>query len=263
MAGLILDYTRAYRTEVTLRITEEKLRVARDVHERLLPSKPPQIAGYDMAGYSIAADSLGGDYFDYVAMKDGCLGVVVADVSGHDIGAAMVMAHTRAYLRALAQTKDELSSMMSELNALLDQDVQGRWFVTMFFVRLEPETGAFEYSGNGHESYLFDDEGVVTTLENTSPPLGILERETIFTCSEMQLKIGDILLLLTDGFAEAKSPDGEYFGLERVFAEVRKHRKESAKQIADTLYQAVTAFRKGAPVEDDVTVVVLKRNGTG
>jgi hypothetical protein len=262
LGGLILDYTRAYRTEVTLRSTQEMLEVARRVQQGLLPQEAPQTPGYELDGDSSPAEAVGGDYFDFIPMHDGRLGIVVADVSGHEVGASILMAQTRAYLRALAASREDLSTMMSRTNEFLSRDVQNRWFVTLFFVQLNVEAGTFEYAAAGHEGYLLKQSGEVETFESTSPPLGVLDGGTLECGPQCRIEPGDILLLMTDGIAETVSPAGEQFGLQRVFETVKSHRHLSPREIISALNTAATRYRGSATQLDDVTTVVLKRKVT-
>ena len=152
--GLLLDYRRAYDADVALQVTHEKLRVARNVQQGLLPQCSPEIAGYDIAGHYLPADMVGGDYYDYVRMADGRWGIVVADVSGHEIGASLLMAKTRAYLRALAKSDESLETILGRLHEFLLEDTQDKWFVTMFFAALDPHTGALEYAGAAQQAFI-------------------------------------------------------------------------------------------------------------
>jgi hypothetical protein len=260
LVGLILDYTRAYTIEVALRTTEDKLRVARNVQQGLLPKTAPVLDGFDLAGSSFPAEAVGGDYFDFVPMQNGQMGIVVADVSGHEIGASILMAETRAYIRALAQTHTDVGPIMSDLNRFLAEDVQSRWFVSMFLARLDPRAATFVFAACGHEGYLFGSSGNVRTLESTSPPLGVLEDSVIACGPQTTLEPGAILLLVTDGIVETNAPDGQQFGLERVFAVVNRNRERTAREIVDALDKAAANFRWDGPQVDDLTIVVLKRN---
>lgn len=261
MAGLILDYTRAYQNEVTLRLTEEKLRVARDVQLGLLPKVGPTVSGFDLAGLSFPAEAVGGDYYDYLPMSDGCMGIVVADVSGHEIGGSILMAQTRAYLRALAQTRADVSSMLTRLNRFLIEDVQNKWFVTLFFARLNAKDKTFSYAAAGHAAYLCLADGKVETLAATSTPLGLVESDKIHFAPDRALNEGDILLMLTDGIPEARSAAGEYFGMDRVTEVVARRRDRPASEIVNAIIAAVQNFSGRTAQLDDITVVAVKRNG--
>ncbi|MEX1097447.1 MAG: SpoIIE family protein phosphatase [Planctomycetales bacterium] len=258
LAGLILDYTRAYRTEVQLRTTQEKLKVARDVQQGLLPQSAPNIPGLDVAGKSHSAEAVGGDYFDYLPMGGGALGVVVADVSGHELGASILLAQTRAYLRALADADGDVSRVVSRLNEFLCVDVQSRWFVTLFLARVDAEARLIRFASAGHEAYLFEASGTLRKLECTSPPLGVTADQSVPCGPELSFPPGDILLVLTDGVTEATSASGEQFGIDRVAAYVRAHRGHSARDIAEGLFAAVDDYCGHAPHKDDRTAVIVK-----
>ena len=262
LAGLLLDYVRAYQTELELRATQEKLQVAHRVQQGLLPDHAPSMPGFDLAGASYPAEAVGGDYFDFIPMRDHRLGIVVADVSGHEVGASILMAQTRAYLRALALTDQDLSSILSNVNRFLVKDVQNRWFVTLFLLRLEPRTGEFNYGAAGHECYLLNAAGDVKTLESTSPPLGVLDDDALACSPPQTIDCGDLLLLITDGILETPAANGDRYGLQRVIDTIEAHRGGSADQIVGELYRSVTEFRGRRPQEDDITIVVVKRNPT-
>jgi len=228
----------------------------------LLPKSAPEVPGYDLAGRSYPAEVVGGDYFDFIPMDHGRLGIVVADVSGHEIGASILMAQTRAYLRALTLSLQNIGPLISQVNRFLSKDVQDRWFVTLFYIGLNPSQHNFEYVAAGHECYLFNAAGEAAALESTSPPLGVLEDGELACGPEVAIEPGGILLLMTDGIIETPAPSGEHFGLERIFAIVKTNRHRTAREIVDTLHTASEAYRATRRREDDVTVVVLKRLAT-
>ncbi len=259
--GLIFDYTRVYRIELAQQATETKLQVARDVLQGLLPQITPQIPGFDVAAISTPADIVGGDYFDYVPMSDGCLGIVVADVSGHEIGASVLLSQTRAYLRALAYRHSDIGEIMTLLNRFLVADVRQRWFVELFLVRIDPTGSSFSYVGAGHEGYLLNASGEVTKLYSTTTSLGIVDQETTPSSPETQLGPNDILLVFTDGLVEAAAPDGEQFGPSRATQIATAVRGKPAKEIVSGLMDAVQEFRRSSTQTDDITVAVIKRKG--
>jgi serine phosphatase RsbU (regulator of sigma subunit) len=257
--GLLLDYRRTYYAEVALQVTQEKLRVARNVQQGLLPQAPPQLPGYDIAGFYESADVVGGDYYDYIPMADGRMGIVVADVSGHEIGASLLMAKTRAYLRALAKSDDDLQTLLGRLHEFLVVDTHDKWFVTMFFAALNPQTGAIEYAGAAQQAHLVHQDGSVTVLRSTSTPLGVFADHPPLCSSPITLAAGELLVVLTDGYVEAKSPAGEQFGNERMLAIIREHRTSPASEIIQALDGAVARFCGSSPPTDDLTAVVVRR----
>jgi hypothetical protein len=257
LMGLLLDYRRAYYADVALQVTHEKLRVARSVQQGLLPQSPPHLEGYDIAGCYDSADVVGGDYYDYIPMADGRMGIVVADVSGHEIGASLLMAKTRAYLRALAQSDDDLETLLGRLHDFLVVDTHDKWFVTMFFAALNPETSAMEYAGAAQQAHLIRQDGTVIVLRSTSTPLGVFADHPP-RCSPMP---GDLFVALTDGYIEARSPSGEQFGNDRMLSIIRENQGRPAKEILESLERTVRGFCGTAAPTDDLTAVIVRRIG--
>lgn len=160
--------------------------------------------GFDLAGKSFPAEEVGGDYFDYIPMPDGCLGLVTADVSGHDIGASIFMTQTRAYLRALTGFHSAPTDIMKHLNRLLIEDGKDRRFVAMFFAKLNPVSRSFVYCPGGYMSYLMGKpNGEWQKLESDAIPLGITETDQDAPSVEIVLKPDDVFLSFTDGVIEA------------------------------------------------------------
>jgi sigma-B regulation protein RsbU (phosphoserine phosphatase) len=258
LAGLLFDYTRAYQAEAVLAATEEKLRIAREIQRGLLPQCSPKIPGFDVAGFSSSAGAVGGDYYDFILMPDGGWGLVIADVSGHDLGASILMSQTRAYLRAEATSRCDVSEIVSRLNRFLSYDVRDRRFVSLFFARLDPGKHSLTYAGAGQNGHLLRTDGTVTTLDVTGPLLGVVD-DVQPASPEVMLAPGELILLFTDGIAEANSPHGEQFGNQRIFDTVRTHSDKSSTEIVTEIEKAVLAFRWQAPLEDDVTMLIIRR----
>ncbi|HEV8071580.1 MAG TPA: PP2C family protein-serine/threonine phosphatase [Planctomycetaceae bacterium] len=259
LMGLLLDYRRAYYADVALQVTHEKLRVARSVQQGLLPKGPPQLGGFDIAGCYEAADVVGGDYYDYIPMADGRMGIVVADVSGHEIGASLLMAKTRAYLRALAKSDDDVQTILGRLHEFLVVDTQDKWFVTMFFAALDPQTSALEFAGAAQQAHIVRHDGSVTVLRSTSTPLGVFADHPPRCSPVVTLMPGDAFVALTDGYIEARSPAGQQFGNDRMLAVIRENRGRPASEILEELKEAVQVFcGTGAPT-DDLTAVIVRR----
>jgi len=261
LMGLLLDYRRAYYADVALQVTHEKLRVARNVQQGLLPQAPPRLPGYDIAGCYDSADIVGGDYYDYIPMADGRLGIVVADVSGHEIGASLLMAKTRAYLRALAKSDDDLQTLLGRLHEFLVVDTQDKWFVTMFFAALNPQTATLEFAGAAQQAHVVRQDGSVTVLRSTSTPLGVFADHPPRCSPPITLLPGEIFVALTDGYIEARSPTGEQFGTQRMLAVVRENRGRPACEIIDALKHSVRVFCASRAPADDLTAVIVRRTG--
>jgi CheY-like chemotaxis protein len=145
------------RAEDELRGNQEQFRVAREIQQRLFPKALPQFGPFNIAGASYPAEATGGDYFDYLTMADGCLGVVVADVTGHGVGPALLMAETRAYLRILARNRYDVGEILARANRMLAEDVGFERFVTLILARLDPGSQSLIYVSAGHPAgYVFD-----------------------------------------------------------------------------------------------------------
>jgi sigma-B regulation protein RsbU (phosphoserine phosphatase) len=244
--------------EEALRMTTAKFRVARDIQRRLFPARAPSVPGYELAGLTSPADETGGDFYDYIPLRDGRLGLVVADVSNHGLGSALLMAETRAYLRALVLSQNDAGEILGHVNRILATDTAGRHFVTLFFAQLDPVKREIHYAGAGHAAYLCCENGPPQLLESTSLPLGIDEQLTVRCEGPVKLHPGQVFFVCTDGVQEAQSPSREMFSTQRALAFVQENLHRPAAEIASRLYDAVRQHMAGAPLADDVTVLVLK-----
>jgi sigma-B regulation protein RsbU (phosphoserine phosphatase) len=258
--GIICDLTeRSARIEAEqqLLIHKQEFRVAREIQQRFYPVVPPSLTNFDIYGFSSSAEAAGGDYYDYLPMQDGCLGIVIGDVSGHGIGSALIMSQTRAYLHALIQMNTSLTNTLRHLNNYLTGDFSKEQFVTLCLARLDSSNMTLHYASAGHQSYLLRSSGDLEVLTATEIPLGILP-ERYPKSRSVQLAPGDILVFITDGIEETFSPDEEEFGQERAIEYIFQHREESAEQIARGIYDTARDFAEGAPQKDDMTTVIVK-----
>ena len=251
--GVALDITEHRRVE-------NGFQAAREIQQRLLPQAAPQLPGFDIAGICRPTEATGGDLYDYVPMSDGSLGIVVADVSSHGFGPALIMAETRRVLRTLTAIHSDLPTIMSATNQAIFEDTKPGLFVTAFFAQVDPAARTLSYIGAGHEGYLLDLTGTLKKLESSSLPLGLTDEFEQEVRSSVQLQPGDILVLLTDGFAEAMALDGRLFGIDRALDVIRAHRDQSAAEILNILYQTVCDFCQPKQPLDDITGVILKVN---
>ena len=258
--AFIRDITERKKAERELRENKEQFRVAREIQQRLFPKAAPNLPGFEIGGASYPAEATGGDYFDYLPMLNGRLGVVLGDVTGHGVGPALLMAETRAYLRVLAGRREDVGEILSRANGVLAEDVGTERFVTLFLARLDPQTRSLAYASAGHPpGHVLQASGALKkTLPRTGIPLG-MRPDTQYASSEtLYLEAGDVVVLLTDGIEECLSPAGELFGSERALDVIRQHRSSSAQQIVEELYQAVRKFSGNVAQNDDVTAVVIK-----
>jgi phosphoserine phosphatase RsbU/P len=251
---------RRRQTEQTLRHRDAQMLAAQQIQERLLPVGPPLLSGFDIAGASCPAEFTSGDYFDYVPMRDGSVAVAIADVCGHGLGPALLMASTQAFLRSSAEVCDDIGEILGRVNRCLSDVAEQHRFVTVFLGRLDPDVRTFAYSSAGHPTgFVLDRSGAVKSrLESTSLPLGIDPDASFPLGGVVSLDAGDTILLLTDGILEAQSPAGDVFGINRVLETVRAAKAADAAEIIDRLFQAVRTFCGPEKPVDDITAVVIR-----
>ena len=264
VSAAIRDVTERKRVERAIRENEAQLLAAQRIQEHLLPDAPPALSGFDIAGALYPAEFAAGDYFDYLAMRDGSLGVVIGDVSGHGFGPALLMASTHALLRSLANHHTQLGEILGIANSILAEQTEADRFVTLLFGCLDVRSRSFVYASAGHATgYVLDFSGrVKARLESTALPLAILPDAEFPTAGPIALEPGDIVLLLTDGIPEARSPQDALFGDQRALEIVRENRDRTAREITERLYRAVHDFSGGKKPIDDVTTVVIKTEPT-
>ncbi len=241
---------------------ERAMQIAKDIQRGLLPASNPAIEGFDVAGFSDPADETGGDMYDFMQLSDGRWMLVIADATGHGIGAALMIAETRAMLRAIAQHGSNASEVLAQTNELLTADLGDGRFVTCFFGLLNPQTSELSYASAGHGPLIFYDSATNQFKQSpaTALPLGIMA-ETDFRAPEtVPLASGDIVLLTTDGIYEATNPSGEQFGIDRMLELLQRDRLQPAQTIVANLRKAVRVFTKGQQPNDDLTAVVVRKN---
>lgn len=240
---------------------ERDLALAQEIQRSLLPDKDPKVDGFDIGGWSQAADETGGDFFDFIDLSEGRLGLVLADASGHGIGPALVAAECRALLRALAPTDFDIGTVMTRTNAILEQDLAPGRFITTFFGILDPKQASLIYVSGGQAPLLLyrSGTGERISLDATSLPLGIISFFDGSPAPPIQLDSGDLFVLLTDGFHEWANHDGDDFGVDRVFDVIESNQRASSQEMIRALHEAVVAFADGTPQTDDLTAIIIKK----
>jgi serine phosphatase RsbU (regulator of sigma subunit) len=238
----------------------QEMRAAQLIQQKLFPALPPACPGFEIWGASYPADETGGDYFDYVTLENFVTDIIVGDVSGHGYGPALIMAATRAYLRALAMTHAPFADVLGSVNRARAADVGGDHFVTLLLARLDPGSRSLVYTSAGHMTgYILDRSGAVRSeLESTSIPLGIDAEGEFPPASPVTVHPGDLVFFYTDGVVEATAPDGSLFGIERALGVVRSTRDESACDIVRALERVSRQFARHEKRHDDFTAVVIK-----
>jgi sigma-B regulation protein RsbU (phosphoserine phosphatase) len=244
---------------------EEDRRIARQIQQGLLPKAMPTFAGFRFAARLSTANYVGGDCFDFIPClangKENLL-VLVADASGHGIAAALMMAETRAYVRALTLPSVDIGTLLAITNSRLASDlVEG--FVTLMLVQIDPESRSLLYTNAGHcFGYVLDRQGQTKAiLQSTGLPLGIVATGEYPIGPVVRLESGDLIFLFTDGIVEATSPDGERFGWQRTLDILQSHQQESPEEILNALFDAVGTF-SDHHLQDDLTAVVIEVEDT-
>jgi phosphoserine phosphatase RsbU/P len=243
---------------------EHSLRLAKEVQQALLPGRDPSVPGLDVAGTSIYCDETGGDYFDYLydpGRNPRAIGVVVGDVSGHGVSAALLMASCRASLRQRAALGGGPGVVVSDVNRQLARDVEESGsFTTLFYLQVDLENRSLAWVRAGHEPalvYAPEADGFFE-LRGEGPALGIHADWRYAENHRSGIPNNQIVAIGTDGIWEARSGQGEMFGRQRLCAAIRGSRHRNAKQIAQACIAALGAFQAGAAREDDVTLIILK-----
>jgi sigma-B regulation protein RsbU (phosphoserine phosphatase) len=238
-----------------------ELEIAKNIQRSLLPKYWPEIPGGQLAGLYLPAQTIGGDYYDFYHDETQLLSMVVADVSGHDIGAALLMIEARSAIRSEMSRWRDPAEILHGTNRALYEDLEsGGLFISAFCARLDPSTWTLEYANAGHCWPIWVDgrSGEVRRLDAEGMIIGIWP-EVNFEKREVQLQPQDIVLMFTDGVSEAKSPAGEPFGEERLGTLVSTYRQEEPWRLTQILRDALRSFTGNAEFVDDITVVVLKR----
>jgi phosphoserine phosphatase RsbU/P len=260
MVGSHLDITERRNAEERLHENEAQMLAAQHIQERLLPQSSPKIPGLDIAGSCLPAEYAAGDYFDFLLLPDGSVVLVIADVMGHGIGPALVMATTSSYMRSLASVDLPLAEVVTRTNAMLFGQTDGNLFVTSLLCRIDPATSTLQYVNAGHSLGLVINStgNIKTTFDAGHLPLGMLPDVEYVNGECIDLAIGDYIVLLTDGLIEARGSDGELFGIQRVIDLVRGHGNRSADKLIQSLHGEVNRFTGDASLKDDLTLVAAK-----
>lgn len=260
MVGSHLDVTERRRSEQRLRDREAQLVAAQQIQRRLLPPRSPVVPGFDISGDAFPAEFAAGDFFDYLCLSRGSVGVVVADVTGHGISSALLTASTCAHLRSFVQDHTDIGEILAHTNSLLCWETEEGRFVTLLFACLELPSRVLHYANAGHPSgYVLRQSGdVKVVLRSTALPLAVLAETDFPVGGPIQLETNDLVVLTTDGILEARSPENVPFGRERMLETVRAHRNRKASEIIENLRRAVRDFTRREELLDDLTAVVIK-----
>ncbi len=254
------DITERKRAEESRIRAQEEARLARNIQLRLLPSEPPQIAGYDIAGKNLPALNVGGDYYDFIRLDDHRIAIALGDVSGKGIASSLVMANIQATIRSLTLFDAEPDRCMGRANTLVYRSTDVRTFVSLFYGILDTRRHVLTYANAGQDLPVhFSANSVPRQLQRRGIALGIKE-DVAYEKEEIPFASGDRLLLYSDGIVEAMNTAQEEFGEERLHAIVAATTSLSAAEAITQAIQAVTVHVAPLPQHDDMTIVLIKRN---
>ena len=243
---------------------EHELHLASDVQQRMLPKHAPRIPGLDIHAIAQSSRQVGGDFYDFLVMPEGRIGIAVADTVGKSIPAAIMTASVRSALKAQAQNVFGIGDVVRRVNAMLCEDTLPSEFVTLFYGVISAETKRMAYCNAGHEPPLLLRRGDVRSLTTGGPLLGVI-RDAEFSQESIQLEPGDALLVYTDGVIDARDYDGRRYGRERLVESLKRHAAEPSYSAEDLALQILWDVRRFAGFRirtDDLTLLVLRVNAT-
>jgi sigma-B regulation protein RsbU (phosphoserine phosphatase) len=256
--AIIIEKVMLHEQLIEKKRLEGQLEVARQVQLELLPAKDPQLEGYDISAYNYPTEEVSGDYYDWVRIFDDQIGLVIADVSGKGVPAALLMAFLRASLRAATHIGYSPHISMAKVNYLLWESIERNQFITAFYGILDVTNKTLTYTNAGHNPpVLVDKDGNYQFIEKGSLPLGMF-RDTRYHEYYLTTEPGETLVLYTDGVTEANNSQGEEFGRIRLVEAVKANRHLSARELIAAVQKIVIEWTDGLGATDDVTFFVIK-----
>jgi len=243
---------------------KQSLEIAGKVQDELLPKESPRFDGLDVYGAAMPYEQIGGDFFDFLDLRqwdDNRLAVVIGDVVGHGIAAAMLMATARAHVRSRAQPMPDLGTLFNDVNLRLGPDLGEEQFMTMALYVFDAERGRIEWCSAGHDAafHFRSATGQVEERKLRNLPIGVMDDWEYTAGSRDDFAVGDTLLIGTDGIWEARNKNGEEFGKDRLRDLLRRLHDQPSKTIVNAVFEAVTKFRGDLPRQDDLTLVAIRR----
>jgi sigma-B regulation protein RsbU (phosphoserine phosphatase) len=263
--GLALENANLLQTVADEVAKRERLNreveIAREVQERLFPQKLPVIAGLDYAGHCRPALGVGGDYYDFLALPRGNLGIAIGDVSGKGIAAALMMASLQASLRSEAtRAPENLAAAVANINRLVYEASASNRYATFFYGQYDPAQGKFDFVNAGHNPpmlFRLADGGTVTRLEPGGTVIGLIE-DAHYLQGSVRIRPGDVLVAFTDGISEAMNLADEEWGEDSLIDAIRGCNAKTAQELLECIFAASTQFAGAAPQHDDMTLVVMR-----
>jgi len=261
-AGVALERARSDRQRQHTQRINEELALARRIHSSFLPKNFPNFAPFDLGGMNFPSSEVGGDYYDFMPITEHDLGVIMSDVAGHGVAAALLMANFRACIRIESRAHYAIPTILQRVNEFLVETNPPDSFVTAFYGVLNREHNVLTYSNAGHNPPLLLRAGQPPLLlSDGGPILGVLPGAT-FEQTQLNFEPGDMLVLYTDGVTEARNESGDEFGVERLAELTQKYQAIPANELARRISHDVLSFYAPDVAMDDLTISVIKYDGT-
>jgi len=256
--AIIIEKVMLHEQLIEKQRLETQLEIARDVQLQLLPPRDPKLEGFDISAYNFPTEEVSGDYYDWVRIYDDQIGIVIADVSGKGVPAALLMAFLRASLRAASHIGYAPHISMSKVNYLLWESIERNQFVTAFYGILDAPNRTLAYSNAGHNPpLLINADGTPRFEERGGVPLGMF-RDSRYYEYFATIEPGQLLVLYTDGVTEAMNRSGEEYSRNRLIEAVRRGRDLKARDLIDFIHEDVIKWTDGRGAHDDITLFVVK-----
>jgi sigma-B regulation protein RsbU (phosphoserine phosphatase) len=261
-AATALENVHVKQQQLAAELVNKELEVATEIQARFFPQQTPNLEGYEVAGCSIPAKDVGGDYYDFIPNPEPCQhGFVVADVTGKGVPASLLMATMRASLRANIQNNpNDIVQALRQVNGDIYRDSPVDKFITSIYCNLDYESHELSYVNSGHNPpYIVRaNDNRIEELDQGGVMLGIME-EIDLPKATLSIDKGDILMLFSDGVTEATNPSGELFSEERFEQWLLDHNQLSAEEMKDALLKTLRDYADGSPQSDDITFIIVKR----
>jgi len=257
-SSIAIEKARLYELEKQKTDIEKELFAAGEVQKKLFPSHIPKIQGYQLAAINIPARETSGDLYDFVQLDDGKIAFCVGDVSGKGLPAALIMANLQSLLHTFPQFNSSPSYCVKQANRIIQKATADGKFITLFFGILDPVNHIITYTNAGHENPFFIRDGFCERLSEGGLPAGIFEN-SVYDEAEIILKAEDILVIFSDGIADATNVNGHFFSEDRLQQLILKHSEKPPQKLIEIIRREVINFSGDEPQFDDITLCIIKR----
>ncbi|MHB2148670.1 PP2C family protein-serine/threonine phosphatase [Calditrichota bacterium LG25] len=257
-AALAIENTRLLQEAIEKERLKADIKIASEIQKLLIPTDLPSVTGLEVDATYIPCKEMSGDFYDVISIKGGKWAFLMADVSGKSIPAAMLMSNFQASVRTIFQFSDDLAWIMENLNGMIMRQTSSDRYITVFAAIYDPATGTLDYVNAGHNPpFILSESGDIVLLNKGGIFLGVLPWE--YEKSRLQLKTNDLIIIYTDGLVEAMNENEEEFELKNLQKLVLANRKQTLKELKETIIHAVRAHVGSQLLDDDFTLMLLRK----